>query len=81
MGTAGTRTQALVDEVEALGTPDVENGEEVRTALTGAFEQVVAAVRRGRRPTSKGSSTDDPAALAEGFTEVASEAAGSGTEI
>jgi hypothetical protein len=74
------RTQALIDEVAALGTPEVENGEEVRTALTGAFEQVVAAFDEAEADID-GLATDDPAALAEGFSEVASKLQEAGTEI
>lgn len=74
------RTQELIDEVEALGTPEVENGEEVRTALTGAFEQVVAAFDEAEADID-GLSTDDPAALAEGFSEVATKLQEAGTEI
>jgi hypothetical protein len=74
------RTQELIDDVEALGTPDVENGEDVRSALTGAFEQVVVAFEEAEADID-GLSTADPAALAQGFTEVASKLQAAGTEI
>lgn len=66
LGTLADRTEQLLDEVDALGTPDVGNGEDVKTALTSAFEQVVVLFRDARSEI-EGLSTEDPAALAEGF--------------
>jgi hypothetical protein len=66
LGTLADRTEQLLDDVNALGTPDVDNGDEVRTALTAAFEQVVVLFRDARSEI-EGLSTEDPAALAEGF--------------
>ena len=66
LGTLADRTEQLLDEVDALGTPDVGNGEDVKTALTTAFEQVVVLFRDARSEI-EGLSTEDPAALAEGF--------------
>jgi hypothetical protein len=80
VGELSDRTQELIDDVEALGTPDLENGEDVRSALTGAFEQVVAAFEEAEADID-GLSTDDPAALAQGFSEVASKLQEAGTEI
>ena len=74
------RTHELIGDVEALGTPDVENGEEVRSTLTGAFETVVAAFDEAEADIDA-LSTDDPAALAQGFTEVATKLQEAGTEI
>ena len=66
LGALADRTEQLLDEVDALGTPDVGNGEDVKTALTTAFEQVVVLFRDARSEI-EGLSTEDPAALAEGF--------------
>ncbi len=80
VGDLSDRTQQLIDDVDALGTPDVENGEQVRSTLTGAFEQVVTAFDQAEADID-GLSTDDPAALAEGFTEVATKLQNAGNEI
>ena len=74
------RTHELIDEVEALGTPDVENGEEVRSTLTGAFETVVAAFDEAEADI-EALPTDDPAALVQGFTDVGTKLQDAGTEI
>lgn len=74
------RTHELIDEVEALGTPDVENGEEVRSTLTGAFETVVAAFDQAEADI-EALPTDDPAALVQGFTDVGTKLQDAGTEI
>lgn len=74
------RTQQLIDDVNALGTPDVENGEEIRSRLTSGFEQVVAAFDEAEADIDA-LSTDDPAALAEGFTEVGTQLQEAGTDI
>lgn len=66
LGTLAGRTEQLVDEVNALGTPDVDNGDEVRSVLTRAFEQVVELFNEARSDI-EGLSTEDPAALNEGF--------------
>lgn len=74
------RTHELIDDVEALGTPDVENGEEVRSTLTGAFETVVAAFDEAEADI-EALPTDDPAALVQGFTDVGTKLQEAGTEI
>lgn len=74
------RTHELIDDVEALGTPDVENGEEVRSTLTGAFETVVAAFDEAEADI-EALSTDDPTALVQGFTDVGTKLQEAGTEI
>jgi len=80
VGDLSTRTQQLIDEVDALGTPDVDNGEEVRETLTSAFERVVEAFDQAEADIDA-LSTDDPAALAEGFTEVGTQLQAAGTDI
>ena len=80
VGDLSTRTQQLIDDVQALGTPDVDNGDEVRTALTSAFERVVEAFDQAEADI-EALSTDDPAALAEGFTEVGTQLQEAGTDI
>jgi hypothetical protein len=74
------RTQQLIDDVQALGTPDVGNGEEVRTTLTGAFEQVIALFDEAKADI-EALDTGDPAAMAQGFGEIASKLQEAGTEI
>jgi predicted small secreted protein len=80
VGDLSIRTQQLIDEVEALGTPDVENGDEVRATLTSAFERVVEAFDQAEADI-EALSTDDRAALAEGFTEVGTQLQAAGTDI
>ena len=74
------RTHERIDDVEALGTPDVENGEEVRSTLTGAFETVAAAFDEAEADIDA-ISTDDPAALVQGFTDVGTKLQEAVTEI
>ena len=80
LGTMSDRTQQLIDDVEALGTPDVENGEQVKTAFVGAFQQVVDLFDSAKSDVEK-LSTDDPAALAEGFATAATKLQEAGADI
>jgi len=80
LGTAAERTEQLIDEVDALGAPDVDNGDEVRTTFTTAFEKVVELFNSARADVD-GLPVGDPAALAEGFTEAATKLQEAGTEI
>jgi hypothetical protein len=80
LSTAADRTQQLIDDVEALGTPDVDNGGEVRSTFTSAFQQVIDLFESARSDI-EALSTEDPAALAQGFTEVATKLQEAGTEI
>ncbi len=80
LGTMSDRTQQLIDDVEALGTPDVENGEQVKTAFVGAFQQVVDLFDSAKSDVEK-LSTDDPAALAEGFATAATKLQEAGAGI
>jgi hypothetical protein len=66
LGTAAARTEQLVDDVNALGTPDVDNGDDVRSALTTAFEQVVELFNSAKSDI-EALSVDDPAALLAGL--------------
>lgn len=80
LGTMSDRTQQLIDDVEALGTPDVENGEQVKTAFVGAFQRVVDLFDSAKSDVEK-LSTDDPAALAEGFATAATKLQEAGADI
>lgn len=80
LGNAADRTQQLMDDVEALGTPDVENGEEVKAAFVGAFQQVLDLFDSAKSDV-EALSTDDPAALAEGFTSAATKLQEAGAGI
>ncbi|MDQ3210957.1 MAG: hypothetical protein M3Q20_07190 [Actinomycetota bacterium] len=84
LGTAAARTEQLLDEVNELGTPDVDNGDDVRSALTTAFEQVVTLFNEAKTDI-EGLSVDDPAALTEGFaaagTNLQEAATGIGTSL
>ncbi|HVF07224.1 MAG TPA: hypothetical protein VNC60_01445 [Actinomycetota bacterium] len=62
------RSQRLVDEVDGLGTPAVDDGEGVRSALTSAIEQVVSLFDEARSDIAA-LATDDLQALTEGFAE------------
>lgn len=74
------RTGQLIDEVEALGTPDVDNGDSVRTAIVGAFQKVVVLFDEAKADI-EGLSADDPAALIEGFTQVGTKLQEAGNDI
>jgi len=74
------RTEQLIDEVEALGTPDVDNGDNVRTAMVGAFQKVVDLFDEAKADI-EGLSAEDPAALVEGFTQVGTKLQEAGNDI
>ncbi|HWC69888.1 MAG TPA: hypothetical protein VG993_01870 [Actinomycetota bacterium] len=74
------RTRQLIDDVEALGTPDVDNGGEVRSALVGTFQQVVDLFDQAKADI-EALPTDDPAAMAAGFAEIGTKLQQAGTEI
>ena len=74
------RTQQLIDEVEELGTPEIENGESVRSAMVGAFQNVVDLFVEAKADI-EGLSTDDPAGLVQGFTQVGTKLQEAGADI
>ena len=80
LGTAASRTEQLVDEVNALGTPDVDNGDEVRSTLVTAFEQVIALFNSAKSDI-EALSVDDPAALVAGLEAVGTKLQEAGTGI
>ena len=80
LGTAASRTEQLVDEVNALGTPDVDNGDEVRSTLMTAFEQVIALFNSAKSDI-EALSVDDPAALVAGLEAVGTKLQEAGTGI
>lgn len=80
LGTAADRTEQLIDDVEALGTPDVDNGAEVRSAFVNGFQKVVDLFNAAKADVEK-LSIDDPEALAAGFTEAGTKLQEAGTEI
>ena len=77
---AADRTRKLKADVEALGTPEVDNGEQIKAAFVSAFQQVVA-LFAGAKEDIENLSADDPAALAEGFTSAASKLQEAGAGI
>lgn len=80
LGEAVTATQGLAEEVRGLGTPDVDGGEEIATTFVNAFEQVEDLFATSKSDV-EALSTDDPAALAEGFQEIATNLEAGGEEI
>jgi hypothetical protein len=80
LGEAVTATQGLAEEVRGLGTPDVDGGEEIATTFVNAFEQVEDLFASSKSDV-EALSTDDPAALAEGFQEIATNLEAGGEEI
>lgn len=80
LGTAAARTEQLVDDVNALGTPDVDNGDDVRSTLTTAFDQVVELFNSAKSDI-EALSVDDPAALVAGFEAAAAKLQEAGTGI
>lgn len=73
-------TQGLADDVRSLGTPDVDGGEEISVTFVSAFEQVEDLFATSKADV-EALSTDDPAALIEGFQEVATNLETGGEEI
>lgn len=77
---AADRTRQLKSDVEALGTPDVADGERIKGAFVSAFQQVVA-LFAGAKEDVENLSTSDPAALAEGFASAATKLQEAGAGI
>lgn len=80
LGEAVAATQGLAEEVRALGAPDVDGGEEISVTFVSAFEQVEDLFATSKADV-EALSTDDPAALAEGFQEIATNLQTGGEEI
>ena len=57
-----TATETMISEVEAVGVPDVDNGEAVVGAVQDSFQQAQA-VLEDARSTVEGLSVDDPVAF------------------
>jgi hypothetical protein len=64
-----TDTDAMITEVEALGVPDVEDGEAASTALLGALSQV-RDLYQGLRDSVADLDTSDPTAFATALSEL-----------
>ena len=77
-------TKAMVSDIEALGVPDVEGGDQVATALSSALGGVVTLFESALSDV-EGLSTDDPAAMATALTELGTDisqgSAGIGTAL
>lgn len=80
LGALSDRSQRLVDDVNALGTPAVDNGDEVRSALTAGVEQVVQLFEEARADIAA-LPTDDPDALLKGFVSAGARLQEAATEI
>lgn len=80
LGDAVVATQGLAEQVRALGEPDVDGGDEIAVTFVGAFEQVEDLFAMSQDDV-EGLSTDDPAALAEGLQEVATNLEAGGEQI
>lgn len=65
-------TDELIAEVEALGAPDVEGGEEARQAFLDTFEGVREALADAADEV-RGLDTSDPEALAQALTTLSSD--------
>jgi hypothetical protein len=65
-------TEALISEVESLGAPDVEGGEEARQAFLDTFEGVREALADAADEV-RGLDTSDPQALTEALTTLSSD--------
>lgn len=78
LGTAVTATRTLVDDIQAAGVPEVENGEaiatEMRSAIAAVGDKFSAA-----KDTLEGLSTDDPAAFAADLSEIGTTLSEAGT--
>lgn len=80
LGDAVVATQGLADEVRALGSPDVDGGDEIAVTFVGAFERVEDLFATSQSDV-EALSTDDPAALAEGLQGVATNLEAGGEQI
>lgn len=65
---AGARTGQMIDEVEAAGHPDVENGEEIADALLSELQPMQATLEEARDKAE--ALPDDPTAFAQGAQEI-----------
>lgn len=65
-------TDELIADVEALGSPDVDGGEEARDAIIEAFQGVRTALADAADEVA-GLDAADPQALAEALTQVSSD--------
>jgi hypothetical protein len=79
-----TATDSVIDEVEAVGIPDVEDGEAAADAVLSALRDSLA-VFEDARDRVQGLSTDDPAAFAEELqtlgTDIGTSMSGIGGEL
>jgi polyhydroxyalkanoate synthesis regulator phasin len=67
----GDQTQELIDEIEAIGAPDIDDGEAFQQDLLGKFEDFHAAIDTARTE-AEAASTADPAAFQATITELLS---------
>lgn len=80
LGDAAAETQALTDEIRALGTPDVEGGEEMVLGFVSALEQAEDLFAT-TQDEIEALPTDDPAALTQGFEEAGAKLTDAATQI
>jgi hypothetical protein len=78
LGSVVTATQTPVDDLQAAGVPEVENGEaiatEMQSALSSIGDEFAAA-----RDSVEGLSTEDPAAFASSLTDLGTTLTEAGT--
>jgi hypothetical protein len=73
-------TKAMVSDIEALGVPDVDGGDEVASTLSAALGEVVT-LFQGALDNVEGLSTDDPAGMTTALTDLATNISQGSTEI
>lgn len=62
-------TKTMVADIKALGVPDIDNGDQVASALSGAMDDVQT-LFEGALDKVEGLSTDDPQAMAGALTQL-----------
>lgn len=78
LGSAVAATRTLVDDIQAAGVPDVENGEAIATEMRSAIA-TVSDEFSAARDKLEGLSTDDPAAFAADLSEIGTTLTEAGT--
>jgi hypothetical protein len=62
-------TKAMVSDIEGLGTPDIDGGDQVASTLSSALGDVVT-LFEGALDNVESLSTDDPQAMASALTDI-----------
>ncbi|HYF10921.1 MAG TPA: hypothetical protein VEC09_01315 [Actinomycetota bacterium] len=64
-----TVTEGFVEDLAAVGVPDVENGQQIFDEMTGAFDEAIAVLEEAQ-VSVEGIDTSDPTAFATELTNV-----------